>query len=51
MAGAFVQLACDSGLRLGLGLAGKDRAHQYFDVRKNVASLLDLYGISYPSIR
>ena len=51
MAGAFVQLACDSGLRLGLGLAGRDRAHQYFDVRKNVASLLDLYGISYPSIR
>jgi glycosyltransferase involved in cell wall biosynthesis len=45
MADRILRLARDPGLRKQLGAAGRRRAEAEFDVRKNVAALLDLYQI------
>ncbi len=44
LADRFVLLAQDRALRLCMGLAGRARAAEFFDVRTNVGQLLGLYG-------
>ena len=46
MAERILALAADCHLRRKMGQAGRLTAETHFDLRKNVARLIDLYGLA-----